>query len=71
MWAVSLILFSLSSLFTYSLKRITLPQGQIQLLNVYIRDIPPDGLCKWYAPSFLSSSYHYFYSFYWHNLHAI
>ena len=56
MWAVSLILLSLSNLFTYSLKRITLPQGQIQLLNVYIRDIQPDGLSKWYAPSFLSSS---------------
>ena len=56
MWAVSLILFSLSSLFTYSLTRITLPQGLIQLLNVYIRDIQPDGLSKWYAPSFLSSS---------------
>lgn len=56
MWAVSLILLSLSSLFTYSLKRITLQQGHIQLLVVYIRDIQPDGLCKWYAPSFLSSS---------------
>ena len=40
-------LLSLSNLFRYSLKRVLPPQCQIQLLNVYKRDIQPDDLCKW------------------------
>ena len=40
-------LLSLSSLFRYTFKKVLLPQSQIQLLNVYKRDIHPDGLRKW------------------------
>ena len=40
-------LLSLSSLFRYTLKKVLLPQSQIQLLNVYKRDMHPDDLCKW------------------------
>ena len=40
-------LLSLSSLFRYTLKEVLLPQNQIQLLNVYKRDMHPDDLCKW------------------------
>ena len=40
-------LLSPSSLFRYTLKKVLLPQSQIQLLNVYKRDMHPDDLCKW------------------------